>query len=152
MQKLPYVAEVLAELKQRGVKLGVITNTVTSRERDVRTALRRINCEEYFDVVVTSVDAGCQKPDEQIFLTALKAVNVKPEEAMMVGNRVSTDIAGGNRMGMKTVLLKWNQRYPEKIASAAEHPKHIITSLKELPKLVPDTPESSRTSSLTPRP
>jgi putative hydrolase of the HAD superfamily len=139
LQKLPHLDEVLAELKQRGYKLGLITNTVTSREEHVRIALRKINCEKFFDVIVTSVDVGCNKPDKKIFLTALKRLSVKPREAVMVGNRVSADIVGGNRIGMKTVLLKWNQRYPEKIASPEEQPTHVIKSLKELPKLVTET-------------
>jgi len=139
LRKLPHLDEVLAELKQRGYKLGIITNTVTSREEHVRIALRKIDCEKYFDVIVTSVDVGCNKPDKKIFLTALKTLSVKPEEAMMVGNRITADIAGGNKVGMKTVLLKWNQRYPEKIASPEEQPTHVIKSLKELPKIVTET-------------
>lgn len=139
LQKLPHLDEVLAELKHRGYKLGIITNTVTSREEHVRIALRKIDCEKYFDIVVTSVDVGCNKPDKKIFLTALKTLSVKPREAVMVGNRVSTDIVGGNRIGMKTILLKWNQRYPEKIASPEEQPTHVVKSLKELPKLVTAT-------------
>jgi putative hydrolase of the HAD superfamily len=133
LQKLPYLDEVLTELKRRGYKLGIITNTVTSREEHVRMALRKINIEKYFDIVVTSVDVGCNKPDEKIFLTALKALGVKPEDAVMVGNRVSADILGGNRMGMKTILLKWNERYPEKITSPEEQPTFTIKSLNELP-------------------
>jgi FMN phosphatase YigB (HAD superfamily) len=51
---------------------------------------------------------------------------------MMVGNRISTDIVGGNRMGMKTVLLKWNKRYNERTTSDEEKPAHTIKSLREL--------------------
>jgi putative hydrolase of the HAD superfamily len=138
LQKLPFLDEVLAELKRRGYKLGVITNTVTSREEHVRIALRRIDCEKYFDVVVTSVDVGCNKPDKKIFLTALKILCVKPGEAVMVGNRVSADITGGNRIGMKTILLKWNQRYPEEITLLEEQPTCTINSLKELPQILTD--------------
>jgi HAD superfamily hydrolase (TIGR01662 family) len=138
LQKLPYLDEVLAELKRRGYKLGVITNTVTSREEHVRIALRKIDCEKYFDVIVTSVDMDCNKPDKKIFSTALKRLGVKPEEAVMVGDRITTDITGGNRIGMKTVLLKWNQRYPEKITSPEEQPTHVIESLKELSKVLDD--------------
>jgi putative hydrolase of the HAD superfamily len=136
LQKLPYLDEVLAELKRRGYKLGVITNTVTSREEHVRIALRKIDCEKYFDVVVTSVDMGCNKPNKKIFSTALKRLGVKPEEAMMVGDRITTDIAGGNRIGMKTVLLKWNKRYPEEVTAREEQPSCTIKSLKELPKIL----------------
>ena len=136
LQKLPHLDEVLTELKQRGYKLGVISNTVTSREEHVRIALRRIDCEKYFDAVVTSVDLGCNKPDKKIFLTALKMLGVKPKEAVMVGDRIKTDIVGGNRIGMKTILFRWNKRYPEKITSQEEKPTYIIKSMKELLELI----------------
>lgn len=133
LKKLPYLDEVLTELKKKGYKLGIITNTVTSREEHVRMALRKIDVEKYFDVIVTSVDVGHEKPDERIFMTTLRKVRVKPKEAVMVGNRISADIVGGNRMGMKTILFKWNQRYPEKITSPEEQPTRSIRSLQELP-------------------
>jgi len=132
LTKLQYFDEVLAELKRKGYKLGIITNTVTSREEHVRTALRKIDAEKYFDIILTSVDVGHEKPDERIFTTALTALKVKPHEAMMVGNRISTDIVGGNRIGMKTILLKWNKRYNERITSDEEKPAYTIKSLREL--------------------
>ena len=133
LKKLPYLDEVLTELKKKGYKLGIITNTVTSREEHVRMALRKIDVEKYFDAILTSVDVGHEKPDERIFMTALRKLRVKPNEAIMVGNRISADIMGGNRMGMKTILFKWNKRYPEKITSPEEQPARTIKSLKELP-------------------
>ena len=136
LEKLPHLDEVLTELKRRGYKLGVITNTVTSREEHVRIALRKINLEKYFDVVVTSVDVGFDKPDERIFITAFKALDVKPEESVMVGNRISSDILGGNRIGMKTILYKWNERYLEIIQLLEEEPTRTIISLKELLKVL----------------
>jgi len=135
LRKLPYVDEVLQKLKRK-YKLGIITNTVTSREEHVRIALRRVGLERYFDVILTSVDVGFAKPDEKIFLLALKALNVQPEEAIMVGNRVSKDILGGNRVGMKTILFRWNDRYPEKITPPVEQLMCIINSLKELPSIL----------------
>jgi len=133
LKKLPYLDEVLLELKKKGYKLGIITNTVTSKEEHVRMALRKIDVEKYFDVIVTSVDVGHEKPDERIFMTALRKLRVKPKEAVMVGNRASVDIVGGNRMGMKTILFKWNKRYPEKTTLPEEQPTRTIRSLKELP-------------------
>jgi len=132
LQKIPYVDKVLQKLKQR-YKLGIVTNTMVSREQHVRMALRRIGLEQYFDVILTSVDVGYEKPDEKIFLKALGALDVRPEEAVMVGNRLFTDIVGANRIGMKTVLFKWNERYPEEARSPSEQPTHTISSLKELP-------------------
>jgi len=136
LTKLPYLDEVLAHLERKGFKLGIITNTVTSREKHVRAALRRINVERYFDYIITSVDVGHEKPDERIFMTALRGLRIKPYEAVMVGNRISTDIVGGNRMGMKTILFKWNKRYKERIISKEEQPTRTIRSLRELPRVL----------------
>lgn len=136
LQKLPHLDEVLTELKKRGYKLGVVTNTSTSREEHVRVAMRRIDIEKHFDVVVTSVDLGFGKPDERMFFTALRKLWVSPEEAAMVGNRLDTDILGGNRAGMKTILLRWNDRTPAQASSQQEEPTRTITSLKELPKVL----------------
>ena len=134
LAKVPYLDEVLTFLKRKGLKLGIITNTVTSREEHVREALRKIDVEKYFSLIITSVDVGHEKPDERIFMTALRALKVKPHESVMVGNRISTDIVGGNRMGMKTILLKWNKRYNERITSSEEQPTRNIKSLRELPQ------------------
>jgi len=133
LTKLPHLDEVLTELKRKGFKLGIITNTVTSREEHVRMALRKIDIEKYFDIIITSVDVGHEKPDERIFLTALRKLRIKPKDAVMVGNRISADIVGGNRMGMKTILFRWNKRYPERITSPEEQPTRTIRSLQELP-------------------
>lgn len=133
LTKLPDLDKVLRELKRKGFKLGIITNTVTSREEHVRMALRKVNIEKYFDIVVTSVDVGHEKPDERIFMTALRKLRIKPKDAVMVGNRISADIVGGNRMGMKTILFRWNKRYPERITLPEEQPTRIIKSLQELP-------------------
>jgi len=134
--KLPYLDEVLTELKRKGFKLGIITNTVTSREEHVRMALRKVNVEKYFDYIITSVDIGHEKPDERIFMTALRALRVKPHEAAMIGNRISSDIVGGNRMGMKTILFRWNKRYNERITTPEEQPTRTIKSLRELPLIL----------------
>jgi len=138
LRKVPYVDEVLRELRRR-YKLGIITNTITSREQHVRMALRRIGLEQFFDVILTSVDVGCEKPHEKIFLKALETLKVQPEEAVMVGNRISTDIVGANRIGMKTILFKWNERYPEEARSPIEQPTHTISSLKELLKILSES-------------
>jgi len=131
LQKVPYVDQVLHELKKR-YKLGIITNTVTFREEHVRIALEKVGIERYFDVIVTSVDVGHEKPNEKIFLTALRKLGIEASEAVMVGNRISKDILGANKLGMKSILYKWNERYSDKITSNLEKPVHTINSLREM--------------------
>jgi len=132
LKMLPYVNEVLSELKRRNYIIGLITNTVTSREIHVRAALRRLGIEHYFDVVITSVDVGVEKPNEEIFINALRRVDVEPWEAVMVGNRISKDIVGANRVGMISVLIKWRNKYREEALTDLEKPKYEISSLREL--------------------
>jgi len=63
---------------------------------------------------------------------ALKKSGLQPNEVMMVGNRISKDVLGGNKLGMKTVLIKWNNRYSEKITNKLEKPDFTIRTLKEI--------------------
>nr|MDO8099102.1 HAD family hydrolase [Candidatus Njordarchaeota archaeon] len=136
LEKVPFVDEVLEELRGK-YKLAVVTNTSVSKEEDIRKALRTVKLVEYFDAVVTSVDVGHEKPDERIFRVALKRLGVKPAEVVMVGNRIKTDILGANRLGIKTVYFKWNNRYPEEIESTVEKPNCTINSIKELLEVLP---------------
>lgn len=124
--------ETLVALKKKGFKVGIIANTTVSRERDVRKTLQQLGLESYIDFIVTSVDAGCEKPDAKIFSLALRAAGVNANEAVMVGDRVAKDIVGGNRMGMKTILFKWNQRYQESVTGQEEQPTYTIRHLTEL--------------------
>jgi len=133
---VPQAEETLVELKQKGFKLGIIANTTISREKDVRKTLQQLGLESYFDFIVTSVDVGSEKPDGRIFSIALQALGIKAGEAVMVGDRVAKDIVGGNRIGMMTILFKWNQRYPETVERHEEQPTFKIRHLGELPHVL----------------
>jgi len=126
----PHAKEVL-EVLRPSFKLAVICDTAASTE-EVEEIMKNLGIRRYFDDVVVSSEVGASKPDERIFRVALERIGLKPEEVVMVGNRISKDILGGNRLGMKTVLYKWNNRYSEKIASEFEKPTFTIKSLSEL--------------------
>jgi HAD superfamily phosphatase (TIGR01668 family) len=126
----PCVREVLQNLMGR-YKLAVICDTDASGER-VREVMEKAGILEYFDVVVVSSEVGVTKPDEKIFRIALNKLSLQPSEVIMVGNRISRDILGGNKLGMRTILIKWNNRYREKITNKLEKPDFVIKTLKEL--------------------
>lgn len=136
-KRVPGAEEVLRELRPR-YKLAVVTNTVTSREPQVRLALRRAGIEEYFDAVVTSVDVGANKPESAPFLEALRRLGALPYEAIMVGNRLDTDILGAKRLGMKAVLLRREGLIEDKKEprSPEEAPDYVIDSLRKLPEIL----------------
>jgi HAD superfamily hydrolase (TIGR01509 family) len=136
LEKVPYADEVLQALIGK-YKLAVVTNTSTSREKDIRLALRKIGLEGYFDSIITSVDVGHEKPDEEIFREVLERLQVKPTEAVMIGNRIKTDILGANKLGITSIYFRWNDRYLEEITSQLEKPAYTISSLKELLQILP---------------
>lgn len=132
---LPHALEVLTKLKSM-YKLAVICNATTATLERVKEILRDADILHFFDAVVVSTDVGYSKPDERIFQIALKKLGVKPQEAIMVGNRISTDILGGNKTGMKTILIEWNNRHQEEVTCEIERPSYVIHSLRELMPII----------------
>ena len=129
------VYEVLGSLKKK-FKLAIVSNTLTWGDREVTRALRRKNLTKYFDAIVTSVDAGSRKPQDAIFKKALDELEANPRETVMVGDRVDTDISGANRIGITSILCRWNDRYPLIIENDVDLPDYVIGSIKELPTLL----------------
>jgi len=129
------VVEALGRLKGR-YRLAIVSNTFSWGDRDVSKALSRKGLTEYFDAIITSVDAGSRKPDNRIYLKALDLLDCAPGEAIMVGDRVDTDIAGANKIGITSILCRWNDRYPVEVESEESLPDYIIGSIDELPALV----------------
>jgi len=129
----PFAVEVLEALRGR-FKLGLVCNTRSDMtEEEIRWILGKAGVPDVFDVVVVSGELGVSKPDPGIFEVALEGLGVEPGEAVMVGNTVSTDIFGGNRMGMRTVLVQLGEEYRR---SEWETPDHTVGSLKDLLEIV----------------
>lgn len=101
------VAPTLTELKKRGVILGLISNI----EQDINETPTRLGLPSWMEIVVTSQDAGVNKPQPEIFLEALKRAGVQPTEALYVGDQYQVDVLGANGAGMKGILLDRNNHY-----------------------------------------
>ena len=98
----------------------------------IKDLLKEANLDGFFEDIYVSTEVGFDKPNQRIFHMALEKLKVSPDEVVMVGNTMSTDIFGGNRVGMQTVLLQPNKQYEP---SDWEKPDHTIRSLKELQDL-----------------
>jgi putative hydrolase of the HAD superfamily len=100
----PDTTNVLHQLRQKGYKIGLITNAMMPMwMRDVE--LRHYQMLEYFDVRLTSGDVGYIKPHPAIYHAALKQLDTPPEQAVFVGDRPEYDIAGANNAGMISVWM-----------------------------------------------
>ena len=93
--------EVLAGLRGRGVRLGLIT--VCSE--DVPAAWPETELAGLFDAETFSSDCGLIKPDPEIYLTTLNVLDVAPGDALFVGDGANDELAGAERVGMTPVLF-----------------------------------------------
>ena len=91
----------LESLRERGYRLGVITNL----RADLGPLIRRAGLEGILDFSVTSVQAGIEKPHPPIFQEALRRAGVGPEDVLHIGDQVRSDVAGARDMGMQAALL-----------------------------------------------
>ena len=95
------VAPALTDLKGRGLTLGLISNI----EQDINDTLTRLDLTSWLEIIVTSQDAGANKPHPEIFQEALRQAGVQPPEAIYVGDQYQFDILGANGVGMKGILI-----------------------------------------------
>jgi HAD superfamily hydrolase (TIGR01509 family) len=96
----------LETLRERGLKLGLVSNAIDPPgllHRD----LAELGVAERLDVAVFSSEIGRRKPDPAIFRYALERLGVEPERALMVGDKVAIDIAGAKALGMRTCQALW---------------------------------------------
>lgn len=95
------VVPALTELKDRDLILGLISNV----ESDMTSLLKETGLQSLLQVVVISLDAGCNKPHPEIFREALKQAGIQASEALYVGDQYQVDVIGANNAGMKGILL-----------------------------------------------
>jgi putative hydrolase of the HAD superfamily len=96
----------LETLRERGLKLGLVSNAIDPPDL-LHRDLAELGVAERLDVAVFSSEVGRRKPDPLIFERALERLGVAPPQALMVGDRVATDIAGAKALGMKTCQALW---------------------------------------------
>jgi putative hydrolase of the HAD superfamily len=108
----PEVRKVLQGLRKRGLKLGVVTNGLKS---DADKVLPQVGLTNTFDVVVVTDSVGKMKPDKDIFLHALKKLDVTPHEALFIGDRIEEDYNGAKNTGIKALLIDRENKIEENV-------------------------------------
>lgn len=97
----PETHNCLEKLSQK-YKIGIIANQVLGTEG----RLAQMGILKYIDLIVASAEAGVSKPDLEIFKIALDRAMCKPEQAVMIGDRLDNDISPAKQLGMKTVWIR----------------------------------------------
>ena len=118
----------LSELERKGYRLGVIANQVPG----TKARLDAWGIGKHFEVIAASAEAGIAKPDPGIFLHALKLADCRPENAVMVGDRLDNDIRPAKRLGMRTIRIRKGIAALAVPACAEETPDHTVNNLGEI--------------------
>lgn len=96
----PDALEVLEYLSKK-YTLHIITNGF-SEVQDIK--IRESRLEVYFRHVFVSERVGHQKPEREIFLHAMEVTGATPEDSVMIGDNMATDIMGAKSAGMDQVF------------------------------------------------
>jgi putative hydrolase of the HAD superfamily len=124
----PDVAPLLRELRGRGIRVGVLSNTMWPRAAHERV-FHRDDVLGLIDGAVYSSEIPWTKPHPEAFLAAMAAVGVTdPATCVFVGDRPYDDIFGAKSLGMRGVLVP-NSTVP---AYAGAVPDAVITRLSDL--------------------
>lgn len=126
------VPEVLRELTARGLRIGLISNS----HRSLASFQSHFELEGLIWAALSSPEHGFMKPSTSIFTAALQLLDVPAAESLMVGDSIREDVEGALRAGMRAVLM---------CRAAWPHPKRdelaargvlVVSSLRELPRLL----------------
>ncbi|MBI4306041.1 MAG: HAD family hydrolase [Chloroflexi bacterium] len=122
LRLFPDAAPTLDGLRGRGLRVGAISNINQPGDQ----LKRDLELTGHVDFVITSREAGAEKPHPPIFRAALARARVRPAEAVHVGDQIDSDILGAAAVGINPVLLDRYGNHPDYSA----HPR--ITRLDEI--------------------
>ncbi|HSY47558.1 MAG TPA: HAD family hydrolase [Thermoanaerobaculia bacterium] len=141
---VPGAHEVVAGLRARGYRIGLISNTGRTPGYALREILDRVGLASSIDAMVYSNEHGACKPRPSIFATLREALGVAYDEMMFVGDNLYVDVHGAQRLGITGVHFDPPSRGTA-IAPHVDHgleivPDATIRDLRELMALVEALP------------
>jgi phosphoglycolate phosphatase len=127
---IPGSKETLAFLRERGLRVGIVT-------RNCEEAVRRVfpNINAYCDAFVSRDSVKRVKPHPDHLASVMNALKVSEEEAVMIGDHV-LDIQAGKRVGMKTVGVLTGRIKKEEFEKAGAD--YILRDVSEICELLED--------------
>ena len=100
-EPIPGVVAAIGALRQRGLRLGVVSSAVHHPFLD--WTLERFGIAAAFDSVITSASSGFYKSRPEIYQLALRELGVAADETVHVGDSYRFDVQGARRAGLRTV-------------------------------------------------
>lgn len=125
--------ELLGELKNRGLKIGLISNTGLTSPQTYSEWFEQQGILEGFDFLAFSNGQSIAKPDAAIFEVTLAELGVDAKRSLHVGDNKHTDVAGAAAVGMSTVWVRGGTNSP---VETTIEPNYSVDSAIELPAII----------------
>jgi phosphoglycolate phosphatase len=126
----PGVKEGLDYLKSEGYQMGSVTNKAAQFTEPL---LKDLGVYDYFSIVISGDTLPQKKPDPAPLLHAAKFFNVRPEQALMIGDSIS-DVKAARAAGFRIVCMTYGYNHGVDIRDAK--PDGVMDSMAELPGLL----------------
>jgi putative hydrolase of the HAD superfamily len=126
----PGAIDLLRRLRERNVKLGIVTNGLSETHRQ-KIALLRVG--EFFDAIFLSDEVGMVKPDPLLFAHACRTLGGAPARSAMVGDRYDRDIGGAIEAGLLTI---WLNVRAEELPPGAVPPDATVSSIADVGRIL----------------
>lgn len=122
--------DVISTLERLSLKynIGVIAN----QPSETQDRLEKDGLDRFFDICLLSEAEGLEKPDRKIFLRALEQADCRPEDAVMIGDRLDNDIFPAKEIGFKTIWLRQGISCEQEPINNNYVPDVEVSSFKEL--------------------
>jgi putative hydrolase of the HAD superfamily len=119
--------ETIQKLKAHGIKLALLTNGNAETQW---IKIRKFGLPSLFNTILVEGEFGIGKPDDRIYLHALKELGVTADEAWMIGDNYEWEIVAPQRLGIKGIWL--DHKGVGVPAASGSQPYRIIKSLTEI--------------------
>jgi len=128
----PDAAETIDGLHARGIKVGVLSNTVWTREHH-EEVFRRDGILDRIDGAVYSSEIPWTKPHPEAFRAAMAAVGAtEPGRCVFVGDRPFEDVWGPQAVGMRAVLVPHSEIPDYQLGHTQGEPDAVVARLTDL--------------------
>jgi HAD superfamily hydrolase (TIGR02253 family) len=133
----PHVKVTLIELMKRGIRLAVVSD---APRKEAWLRLCYLQLHHMFDIVLTFDDTKAMKPSPIPFQRVLHHFQVKPEQAIMVGDWPERDITGAEQVGITPVFARYGNVFGTRDSGA----KYTIDDIIELLDIVDNMNRTSQ--------
>jgi HAD superfamily hydrolase (TIGR01549 family) len=141
----PDLRETLQTLRDRGLELGIVSNTFVNRA-SLEKHLQQLGLLEFFSVQLYSYEYHFRKPNSEIFQIAADKIGTPVENIVFIGDRIDNDILPALKSGMRAVLKDAYTNAGKPTPPGAQR----IRLLSELPGIVEQINATAQAQKMAP--